>query len=122
MAKYLKMALWLSLVLVVGACSRHSGDFPNPIGVEAGSAPRNFAVTTGDNILYTLTWEISDPTTVSYYRSYVFLGQQLLRGPDSTSVTTVQYDFGAPVQNVTFGVSSVSVDNVESSIVYGAAR
>ena len=122
MAKSMRIMIWGAVVMALAACSRHSGEFPPTLALVVAPAPSNFAVTTGDNVLYTLTWEVSDPTTVAYYRLYTLDLTGIPVPRDTTSVSTVQVDTQVPTPGLVFGVSSVSVGSVESSIVYGSAR
>ena len=83
-------------------------------------APGNFTVSTSDNVTYDLSWTISDPTVIRFYRLYWTVG-----GPpnlaDTTQATSVQLITTVPTPGIVFGVSSVSVGHVESAITFASA-
>jgi hypothetical protein len=89
-------------------------------------APGNFTVTTSDNMVFDLDWTISDPTVVKFYRIWWELDG--FSAPIDTTVATswtnmdTDFRFPIPVPGIFWGVSSVSVDNVESRIVFGSAE
>ncbi|UCG51260.1 MAG: hypothetical protein JSW58_13850 [Candidatus Latescibacterota bacterium] len=106
----------LVFVLVMAACSRHDSDLPQPLPIIEPPTPINFIVSTQDSIVYDLSWDVEDPSVVSYYRVYTqvlipYVEPQI----DTTTVTSVHVDLGLPLP-VGFCVSSISVENVESRL------
>ena len=107
------------LIVVVSACARHE-DLPAPLtilGVPIVAPPTpDLSVSTTDSLTFILTWSVNDPTgVVSYYRVYTmipFLGTII----DSTLVANAQVDLGVVLPGLEFGVSSVTLQNVESAI------
>ena len=105
--------------MLVAACSRHGDDdlVVIPALVQA-PAPDSVVVTTISATDYDLTWFVSDPSDVLFYRVY---GTDLFGNPffaDSTAQTSAT---AVGVLVPIFGVSSVSTDYVESSITIGVA-
>ena len=106
-------------VLLVAACSRHSDNdlVAIPVLVLA-PAPDSVVVTTINATDFGLTWFVSDPSNVLFYRVYGsdFFGNLFFA--DSTAQNSAT---AVGVLVPIFGVSSVSTDYVESSITLGVA-
>lgn len=108
------------ILLALAACAKHK-DFPPAIDVIPPPIPRNLTVEMPEPGRYELDWSVEDSTLVSYYRVYIY---DPFTGPaelDTTRVSEFYYTFPIAVTAVVWGVSSVSVQNVESGIVYGSA-
>ncbi|MBI4720709.1 MAG: hypothetical protein HY770_05735 [Chitinivibrionia bacterium] len=113
-----KLLILIPLILL--SCAKHN-DFPPAVDVAEPPVPADFTVTMPDLGVYELDWHVADSSLVSYYRIYIY---SLYTGPeevDTTSVSEYYTDFGFPVTEVIWGVSSISVENVESKIVYASA-
>ncbi|MFH1755034.1 MAG: hypothetical protein ABIA59_04970, partial [Candidatus Latescibacterota bacterium] len=84
-------------------------------------APANFTVTSPAPGIFNLTWDIDDPAVVSYYRLYyrdpIFFQ---LTFADTTASTSLQFDVGVAITDILWGVSSVTIENVEGGIVYAS--
>lgn len=118
MVGMLKRLSIVFIALAVFACARHDDFPPSPsqIGFIESPRPDTLIVTLLDsaNVDYRLDWTISDESAVDYYRVYMEI---LVLGVvmDTTSARTYRPQPGLPY--LSFGVSSVSLGNVESSIV-----
>jgi len=80
-------------------------------------------VSTTDAVVYDLSWTTSDATVTSYYNLYIFnpfTGTTEMF--DSTTTTAVQVNTTTPTPGIVFGVSAVSIDNLESGPVFSAAE
>jgi hypothetical protein len=113
--------LGLAFLMQFTACARHK-DFPAMLPVIAPPTPTNFAVTTTDDVIYDLSWSVSDPSSVAMYRIYsldIFTGAPTVL--DTTTATAAQVNTLVPTPGFVFGVSSVSVQNVESRVVFASA-
>lgn len=98
-------------------CEKHE-NFPQPLGVAVPQTVNNLSVTTLDNIVFDLTWDVDDPSAVQVYRAYYILeGLPMpnLAGEGPTPQATI--DFQVTVSGVTFGVSVVTPENVEGAMV-----
>jgi len=107
------------IALLLTACSEDLTLPPQISGV-VPPTPSNLSLTTPDNILYTMTWDVSDPTYVAFYQLYTldpFRGPVLL---DTTVTDSVQLVTPLPTPGIVFGVSSVSTDHIESRIVFAS--
>jgi hypothetical protein len=116
----MKKLLLLFIPVIFLSCSKHD-NFPMAIDVASPQVPANFIVEMPDIGIYELDWEVADSTQVSYYRIYIF---DPFSGPaafDETAVSEYYYEFPIAVTEVVWGVSSVSIENVESKIVYAFA-
>jgi len=107
-------------VLVLGlvsGCSKKHEDFPDPLGVSVPQNVTNLTVTDGAGVFeYIVDWDITDPSTVEYYRVYWSLdGSQFALGADT--VMTTSATFTAPLPVAAFGVSVVSDEFVEGAMV-----
>ncbi len=114
--------LALVLVMVIIACSNHD-DPPVRIDVIEPPVPVNFSVLSPAVGVFNLSWDINDPSLVSYYRLYYvdpFFGQ--LTFADTTAATSIQFDVGAAITDLLWGVSSVTIQNVEGTIVYASVQ
>jgi hypothetical protein len=115
----LKRLLAIVALLALAACARHD-DLPSALVVMEPPVPTDFTVSTDDRISFDLSWNIDDPQSiVSYYRFYVAVPPYMqVARLDTTvvdrSVTLVTED-GLPAPwGMTFCVSSVTTENVES--------
>jgi hypothetical protein len=102
--------------LVFAACSRHDDNPPPQLPLADPPQPRDFQVSTQDSVVYDLSWTVSDPTVVVYYRVYTQVLIEFVEAQvDTTSSTSVHVDLGAKLP-VAFCVSSVTYQNVESPL------
>jgi hypothetical protein len=115
----MKKLLFLALILMLG-CASHK-DFPSAIQVSEPATPANFKVTMPTAGEYFLDWSVGDSTAVSYYRVYILDPYAGPEEVDTTSASSFHYNFYIPVTDVVWGVSAISVENIESSIVYAWA-
>jgi hypothetical protein len=111
----------LSIVLILAllACSKHN-DPPSPLDVNEPPTPANFTVSNPAPGIYDLAWDISDPAVVKYFNLYYL---DPYTGPvfaDTTAATSIQVNVGVAVSGLTWGVSSVSISNIEGRIVYAS--
>lgn len=116
----MKKLLILCLPLFLLSCAKHD-DFPQALDVSPPQIPSQFTVAMPDIGIYELDWQVADSTLVSYYRIYIY---DPYAGPaevDQTSVSEYYYEFPIAVTEVIWGVSAVSIENVESMIVYAYA-
>ena len=83
-------------------------------------APDSFTVSTSNPLVYGLSWTVSDPTSVAFYNLYV---KDPFTGSDTFIDSTVVDTFAVLIllPRPVFGVSSVSVGNVESALAYASA-
>ncbi|NIM19442.1 MAG: hypothetical protein GTO51_03570 [Candidatus Latescibacteria bacterium] len=112
--------LMLVLVLAVIACSNHDDNPPPQLPITVPPSPTNFTVTSPSPGIFDLSWGISDPSVVSHYRIYLldpFLGPVFA---DTTAATSIQINVGTAVSDLIWGVSSVTLQNVEGYIVYAS--
>ncbi len=117
-----KFVLILILFLSVLACSKHD-DPPLRIDVIEPPTPFNFTVVSPTPGIFDLSWDIDDPSSVSYYRLYYLDPIYLqLTFADTTAATAIQFDVGAVITELMWGVSSVSIENVEGTIVYASVQ
>ena len=113
--------LFVVAALLLAACSDDL-PFPPTIARVVPSTPSNLMVTTPDDMVFTLTWTVSDPATIQFYRLYTLdpiFGQPVFA--DTTAMDSVQLATPIPTPGIVFGVSSVSTGNIESRIVYASA-
>ena len=104
----------LTAAIVMIGCERHieSTDPVRSLG-EPPPVPENVQAQLGNSSV-TLTWQVSDPSSVMKYRVYTAQSSSTsfaLR--DSTADTTVTLDGLVPNREYAFAVSSVSTANVE---------
>jgi hypothetical protein len=106
----------LTLGLATG-CSKKHENFPDPLGVSAPQKVTNLSVSDGGGtFVYIVDWDITDPSTVAYYRVYWSIdGQQFALGADT--VMTTSATFTAPLPVASFGVTVVSDEFVEGAMV-----
>jgi hypothetical protein len=110
------------IFLLIFACSKHD-DPPPQISVIEPPIPTNFTVTSPTPGIFDLSWDVGDPSAVNYYRLYYldpFFSQ--LTFADTTAATSIQFDVGAAITELMWGVSSVTVENVEGTIVYATVQ
>jgi hypothetical protein len=114
--------LMLVLIFLLFACSNHD-DPPLQINVIKPPAPFNITVLSPTPGIFDLSWEIGDPSVVSHYRLYYldpFFFQVTFA--DTTAATSIQFDVGAAITELIWGVSSVTVENVEGEIVFASIQ
>ncbi len=112
------------LILMLSACARHD-DLPPPLNVTVPPMPQDLVVETVDWITFTLSWNIADPSIVKEYRLYWrFASTSVELLPETVDTTTVSISVDPPIPapGIIFCVSSVTTENVESSLVCGAAE
>lgn len=109
-------------LFVFAACARHD-DLPAPLDVQVPPLPQNLSVSTADNQTFELDWDIDDPSAIDQYGIYTqitLLGQAFpLEYQGFVDTTYAQVIFDTPVTSgtaVTFCVTAVTVENVESSL------
>ena len=116
----MKKALTVLACVIAIACAKHE-NFPSAVTLSKPPTPQNLTVTSPSLGDYDLEWEISDPAVVGEYNIYLvdpFFGLQFLDTSDTTIfLATTQF----PIPGLVFGVSTVSVENVEGTIVFEAA-
>ena len=109
------------VVLLIISCAKHE-NFPNEVNVNQPPTPADFVVTMCPDGNYTLNWFVQDSLSVSYYRVFVI---DPYTGPDeldTTSVSNYAIDFRPLiVTGIIWGVSAVSVDNIEGRMVSAVA-
>jgi hypothetical protein len=112
----LKKTIAIFFALFVAACATHE-DLPPPLDVIDPPVPTNLQVQTEDLLTYDLAWTISDPSVVKEYRVYSsFAGQTpVLEG--TTDQTSIQVVSPVAVEGISFCVSSVTIENVESRLI-----
>ena len=116
------MVALVAIVVVASACARHN-DFPPLLPIQEPPVPQNFTVTTPDDQLYDLSWSVDNPSLVAFYQIYTLnLFTGLPEPVDTTTTTAVQINVGTPFPGLTFGVSSITTENVESSAVFAQAE
>ncbi len=111
----------LAAVVILVGCAKHN-DLPSPMDLNAPPTPANFTVNMPDTGNYFLDWDVVDSLVVDYYQIYTF---DPFSGPEKlvqTSVSNYHMDFRPfPLLGLIWGVSVVSVDNLESRIIYSSA-
>lgn len=113
----------VALILAVVACARHD-DLPAPLGVADPPVPQDFVVETADWITFTLSWDVADPSSIAEYRLYwrfPTTSPELLPETVDTTTVSITVDPPIPAQGIIFCVSSVTLENIESSLVCGTA-
>jgi hypothetical protein len=109
-------------LLLFAACSDDL-TIPPPVNGVYPPQPENFVVTTSDDIVYDLSWTVSDTTVISFYRLYALdIATGNLALQDTSGTRAVQVNTLVPTPGLIFGVSSVSTDRIESAITTGAAQ
>lgn len=110
----------LVLIFVLLACSKHD-DLPMRVDVIEPPAPFDVTVFSPAPGVFNLSWDIGDPSVVSYYRLY-YLDPFFfdLTFADTTASTSIQFDVGAAITDLIWGVSSVTIENIEGRIVYAS--
>jgi hypothetical protein len=105
-------------LLALAACARHES-LPPALKVMEPPVPTNVSVETVDYVTFHLSWEVDDPSVVSYYRLYWKSAFSAVAPLDTTVHTSAQVttEGGLPVHGIIFCVSSVTTENVESRLV-----
>lgn len=114
--------LWVFLPLLLLAACSEDLTLPPPVNGVFPPQPQNFVVTTSDDIVYDLSWTVSDTTVVIFYRLYTVSFQTgTVELQDTTATRAVQINTLIPTPGLVFGVSAVSTDNIEGEITTGSA-
>lgn len=110
----------LVLIFVLLACSKHD-DPPMQVDVVEPPAPFDVTVFSPTPGVFNLSWDVGDPSVVNYYRLY-YLDPFFfdLTFADTTVGTSIQFDVGAAITDLMWGVSAVTIENVEGRIVYAS--
>lgn len=117
-----KALLILCLAVVMGCSKREDMSPAHPI--DAPPVPENFQIKKINTLIgvldeYELNWDVSDPSAVDFFRLYAVSGFTLEHIGDSSAppetVTTLS------MAGLVFGVTSVSVQNVESDAAFALA-
>ena len=123
--KALLYILMLLALVAVAACDVEP-PLPAMVQLVTPPVPQNFTVTTQNSVDFDLDWTISDPTlVVKFYRVYTIV--PILDIASQTFVDTIPRSSTSfstqilPIPGTTFGVSSVTDENVESTIVFEPA-
>ncbi len=111
-------------VLCVLSCSKHE-NFPAALDVDKPPVVTNLAVTVvpqPDGIHYDITWDIDDSSVVHHYNVYALSEFTLpdLLGASETTAFLAESEFEIPT--LAFGVTVVTTQFVEGSIVSAPAR
>jgi len=119
-----KVLLALSLLAVIGLMSvcETREDFPQMLNVTVPPQPANLVVQKLSEVDYHLTWTIDDPDNV--VMEYRVWSVNSFTPPDTIGTTIELFadvNTVIPVSGLVFGVSSVTVQNVESDITTAAA-
>jgi hypothetical protein len=113
--------LLLVAVVLFAACTDDL-EFPPAISGVVPPTPSNFTVTTPDDVVFTLTWSVSNSANIRFYQLYTvdpFTGRPVFA--DTSSADSVQLVTPIPAPGIVFGVASVSTDNIESRIAFASA-
>ncbi len=119
-----KVLLALSLLAVIGLMSvcETREDFPPMLTVTVPPQPANLVVEKLDATNYHLTWTIDDPNNlVMEYRVW---SVNSFTPPDTIGTTVELYadvNTVIPIPGLVFGVSAVTIQNVESDITTAPA-
>lgn len=117
MSKWTRIATALALtawVTILG-CAQHK-DFPMQQTYIPPPAIQNLAITSVGGGKYDLTWSVADPTVVKYYRVYSFNQFGVASPVDTTATPSAGIDLGFELGGVPFGVTSITVENVEGAM------
>lgn len=109
----------LLILCGLAACARHN-EFPTMLELVTSPMPESLVVTSSDDINYLLDWTISDATNLSFYLVYTKDASGFPSPLDSTTVDSVWVNTLFPTPGIEFGVSSVSIGNVESAINFAS--
>ncbi len=116
MRKTFIVAALVLLTGILSVCEKRE-DSQSVLDVAAPPQPDNLVVTRVDNINYTLTWTVDDPdNVVKEYKVYLitsFAPPDLL---DSIEETSTGVNTVVEIPGLIFGVSVVTIGNVESAI------
>ena len=114
-----KVLLALSLLAIIGllsVCEKRE-DFPQMLNVTVPPQPDSLVIETDDSINFLLTWTIDDPGNV--VKEYKVYSVNNFTPPDLIGTTVELYadvNTVLPVSGLVFGVSSVTIENVESDL------
>jgi hypothetical protein len=119
-----KVLLALSLLAVIGllsVCEKRE-DFPQMLNVTVPPQPDSLVVEKLDATNYHLTWTIDDPNNV--VKEYRVWSVNRFTPPDTIGTTVeLKADVNTviPISGLVFGVSSITIENVESDLTIQAA-
>jgi hypothetical protein len=110
------VAMIVGAMALAAGCNKHE-NFPAELDVVVPPTPSNFVITNPQGTDYDLSWQISDAAAVKNYRLYLVgslgLAPELLAEPATTTFPiTLSFD----ATGLRFGISAVSVDNVEGNM------
>jgi hypothetical protein len=119
--RYFALLATLALAVFVAGCSQHS-DTPTKYSFTPAPKVSNVQVTgvPGEPGVYDVTWDVDDDTAVANYRIYVFdpfTGAPELVGEPTTP--SAQVVVGLEIGGLAFGVTAVTVENVEGAMAVG---
>jgi hypothetical protein len=121
--KYLQTILAsLILLVAVSGCSQH-GDLPTELDLVPAPAVTIDDIQDNSDGTYRVTFSVADDTAVQYYRVYLLnplTGQMELVGTVSgTNEAGIDLQSGQSISDYPFGISAVTVENVEGAMTVG---
>lgn|GEM_PF-2347664 len=124
LARIVAIGILLSAWSVSG-CKKH-GDLPAPLGVSVPPTVTNLVVNNPQALDYDISWDIADPSVVRMYRVYAVVrglnGRDSAELADSTTSTSFLATLAIPIAGVRFGVTVVTLENVEGAMVVAAPQ
>jgi hypothetical protein len=109
-----KTIIIILCAMALAACESRE-DFPTELNIAPPPQPFNLSITTPTQTQYDLVWEIDDPNLiVDEYYIYLFTGLGPRDSLGTSSNTTFTWTSPFPIAGISFGVTSVTVQNVES--------
>jgi len=117
-------AVVAALVIILAGCAKHDG-LPTPLSVGIPPTVTNLVVTNPQGLDYDITWDIADPSVVRHYRVYAIVpgfNGDSAQLADTTTTTTFLATLAIAVPGVRFGVSVVTLENVEGAMVVAAPQ
>ena len=119
--KYSAIPAALALAFFVAGCAQHE-DTPTKYSFIPAPKVSNVEVTgvQDEPGVYDITWDVNDDTAVANYRVYIFdpfSGVPELVGEPTT--TSAQVVVGLEIGGLAFGVTAVTVENVEGAMAVG---
>jgi hypothetical protein len=118
-----RKALLILCLTVLVSCTKRE-DFPPTLPIAAPPVPENLQIKKINTLIgvldeYELNWDVSDPSVVEFFRLYAVSGFLLEHIGDTSAppetVTTLS------MTGLVFGVTTVSVQNVESDPTFALA-
>jgi len=112
--------LVFGLLVLLGCENRE--DFPPLLPITPPPTPTNFEVTSPGPLQYDLKWSINDPDgIVKEFWIYAYSQISLPDVVGTTTDTTYLVETSFELPGLTFGVSAVSTQNVESDLATALA-